>query len=198
MRHCPRGCPEPGAPCTLPQSCHIWEPQAPGCRVARGSPCPSASIQGACGPGPLMAVFFPGGEDGSGDDSMVSLDPAAVLVPTRVNPYSVIDITPFREEQPPSPDPEAEDGDTSLHIPSGYSIPVPCGYAVPSSLPVLLPAYSSPIIVHAASLDEEGSGLGLSEPVGQASAASGVCRVLGGEERAVAWSRASPDSCGKA
>ncbi|XP_073075341.1 rho guanine nucleotide exchange factor 10 isoform X2 [Manis javanica] len=135
-------------------------------RPAPGTP--MASTQP--GTQPAGAARSSGGEDGLGDDSMVSLDPAAVLVPTRVNPYSVIDITPFREEQPPSPDPEAEDGGTSLHIPSGYSIPVPCGYAVPSSLPVLLPAYSSPIIVRAASLDEEempeAAEDGLRDPVG--------------------------------
>ncbi|KAK2509395.1 hypothetical protein MC885_016317 [Smutsia gigantea] len=141
--------------------CHTGNEEEEGeqCEVHSGDDAPEADRPA---PGTPMASTQPagaacssGGEDGSGKDSVAPLDLATILVPTRVNPYSVIDITPFREEQPPSPDPEAEDGGTSLHIPSGYSVPVPCGYAVPSSLPALLPAYSSPIIVHAASLDEE-------------------------------------------
>lgn len=76
-------------------------------------------------------------------------EPLRPGVPTRVNPYSVIDITPLHEDQPPPPDPEAEGEGGGLHVPSGYSVPVPCGYAVPSSLPLLLPAYSSPALTPA-------------------------------------------------
>ncbi|XP_070454500.1 rho guanine nucleotide exchange factor 10 isoform X9 [Equus przewalskii] len=96
-----------------------------------------------------------GGESGSGTDTAAPVEPTKLVAPTRVNPYSVIDITPFQEDQPPPPDPEAEDESVSLHVPSGYSVPVPCGYAVPCSLPLLLPAYSSPVIIRATSLDEE-------------------------------------------
>lgn len=81
------------------------------------------------------------------------------MVPTRVNPYSVIDITPFQEDQPPpppSPDANAEEEGAGLRVPSGYSVPVPCGYAVPSNLPLLLPAYSSPVVIRAESVEEEG------------------------------------------
>lgn len=92
------------------------------------------------------------------------MEPTKLVAPTRVNPYSVIDITPFQEDQPPPPDPEAEDESVSLHVPSGYSVPVPCGYAVPCSLPLLLPAYSSPVIIRATSLDEEGSSPPVSVP----------------------------------
>lgn len=87
----------------------------------------------------------------------VPVEPTKLGVPARVNPYSVIDITPFQEDQPPPPDPEAEEESVSPHVPSGYLVPVPCGYAVPSNLPALLPAYSSPVIVRAVSLDEEGT-----------------------------------------
>ncbi|XP_008567828.1 PREDICTED: rho guanine nucleotide exchange factor 10-like [Galeopterus variegatus] len=87
---------------------------------------------------------------------MAGVDPVRLVVPTKVNPYSVIDITPFQEEQPPTPAPDAEEEAVGLtHVPSGYSVPVPCGYAVPSSLPLLLPAYSSPVILRAASMEEE-------------------------------------------
>ncbi|XP_058380867.1 rho guanine nucleotide exchange factor 10 isoform X3 [Diceros bicornis minor] len=96
-----------------------------------------------------------GGENRSGADTAAPAEPTKLVAPTRVNPYSVIDITPFQEDQPLPPDPEAEEEGVSLHVPSGYSVPVPCGYAVPCSLPLLLPAYSSPVIIRATSLDEE-------------------------------------------
>lgn len=98
----------------------------------------------------------PGGKDGTGPDKGAPVEPTKLGVPARVNPYSIIDITPFQEEQPAPPDPEAQEEGVSLHVPSGYSVPVPCGYAVPSNLPALLPAYSSPVIVRSVSLDEEG------------------------------------------
>lgn len=79
------------------------------------------------------------------------------MVPTKVNPYSVIDITPLQEDQPPSPDANTEEEGVGLRVPSGYSVPVPCGYAVPSNLPLLLPAYSSPVIIRAESVEEEGT-----------------------------------------
>ncbi|XP_054421828.1 rho guanine nucleotide exchange factor 10 [Pteronotus mesoamericanus] len=97
-----------------------------------------------------------GAEAGAGADAGQPGDPTTLGAPARVNPYSVIDITPFQEEQPPAPDAEAGPEESAgPPVPSGYAVPVPCGYAVPSSLPALLPAYSSPVVVHAASLDEE-------------------------------------------
>ncbi|XP_036694721.1 rho guanine nucleotide exchange factor 10 isoform X6 [Balaenoptera musculus] len=87
-----------------------------------------------------------GHENGTGADADTLAEPLRPGVPTRVNPYSVIDITPLHEDQPPPPDPEAEGEGGGLHVPSGYSVPVPCGYAVPSGLPLLLPAYSSPVL----------------------------------------------------
>ncbi|XP_062946166.1 rho guanine nucleotide exchange factor 10 isoform X2 [Cynocephalus volans] len=102
------------------------------------------------------AAFPAGGENGTATETMAGVEPVKLVVPTKVNPYSVIDITPFQEEQPPTPAPDAEEEAVNLtHVPSGYSVPVPCGYAVPSSLPLLLPAYSSPVILRAASLEEE-------------------------------------------
>lgn len=103
-----------------------------------------------------MPPLPPGGEAGTGADGALPVEPTKPGVPARVNPYSVIDITPFQEEQPPPPAPEAQEESASPPVPSGYSVPVPCGYAVPSGLPALLPAYSSPVIVRAASLDEDG------------------------------------------
>uniref|UniRef100_A0A8C2RSV1 Rho guanine nucleotide exchange factor 10 n=1 Tax=Capra hircus TaxID=9925 RepID=A0A8C2RSV1_CAPHI len=79
----------------------------------------------------------------AGADAPATAEPKIYPV---VNPYSVIDITPLQEDQPPPPDPDAEGEGGGLHVPSGYSVPVPCGYAVPSSLPLLLPAYTSPVL----------------------------------------------------
>uniref|UniRef100_A0A670Z064 Rho guanine nucleotide exchange factor 10 n=1 Tax=Pseudonaja textilis TaxID=8673 RepID=A0A670Z064_PSETE len=76
----------------------------------------------------------------------------------RVNPYSVITISPMQEKELLlSPEPSTQDGTISPTLSSGYSVPVPCGYAVPSNLPLILPAYSSPVIIRNPSVDEEGS-----------------------------------------
>nr|XP_034376172.1 rho guanine nucleotide exchange factor 10 isoform X3 [Arvicanthis niloticus] len=93
--------------------------------------------------------------NGTGAEPAPEAEPAKLVAPTKVNPYSVIDITPFQEEQPPSPDANTEEEGVGLRVPSGYSVPVPCGYAVPSNLPLLLPAYSSPVIIRAESVEEE-------------------------------------------
>ncbi|XP_027622016.1 rho guanine nucleotide exchange factor 10 isoform X3 [Tupaia chinensis] len=95
-----------------------------------------------------------GDENGSGTEATAVVEPTKLVVPLKVNPYSVIDITPFQEDQPPTPDPNPEEEGGGLHVPSGYSVPVPCGYAVPSNLPLLLPAYSSPVIIRTVSVDE--------------------------------------------
>lgn len=92
-----------------------------------------------------------------GTDTDAPAEPAALQAPARVNPYSVIDIAPFQDEQPLPLDADAEDDGGSQPVPSGYSVPVPCGYAVPCSLPLLLPAYSSPVAVRAVPAHEEGS-----------------------------------------
>ncbi|OCT80592.1 rho guanine nucleotide exchange factor 10 isoform X1 [Xenopus laevis] len=75
----------------------------------------------------------------------------------KVNPYSIIDIAPFQEvDSATSEDLVSTDESTSPRVPSGYSVPVPCGYAVPSNLPLLQPAYSTPIIIRNISVDEQG------------------------------------------
>ncbi|XP_007942626.1 rho guanine nucleotide exchange factor 10 [Orycteropus afer afer] len=96
-----------------------------------------------------------GGQNGTGTETIVSVEPIKLTIPTKVNPYSVIDITPFQEDQAVTPEPNAEEESLGLHVPSGYSVPVPCGYAVPSNLPLILPAYSSPVIIRTVSVDEE-------------------------------------------
>uniref|UniRef100_A0A3P9QF42 Rho guanine nucleotide exchange factor 10 n=1 Tax=Poecilia reticulata TaxID=8081 RepID=A0A3P9QF42_POERE len=60
---------------------------------------------------------------------------------SKVNPYSVIDITPIQLQQE--------------HITSGYSVPVPCGYATPSGVPLITPAYTTPVIIRHLSVDED-------------------------------------------
>ncbi|XP_068137442.1 rho guanine nucleotide exchange factor 10 isoform X2 [Hyperolius riggenbachi] len=77
--------------------------------------------------------------------------------PRKVNPYSVIDIAPLQEgDSFISQDPEPVDDNQTPRVPSGYDVPVPCGYAVPSNLPLLIPAYSTPVIIRNISIDEQG------------------------------------------
>lgn len=121
---------------------------APGC-IASSSPQPR------CGGAPDGCVFAmlsspSSGVDGAGADTASPSEPPQLGAPARVSPYSVIDITPFQEDPPlpPTPDPGAEEEGATPHVPSGYLVPVPCGYAVPSNLPLLLPAYSSPVVTH--------------------------------------------------
>ncbi|XP_041809226.1 rho guanine nucleotide exchange factor 10 isoform X2 [Chelmon rostratus] len=90
----------------------------------------------------------------------------------KVNPYSVIDITPLQLQQleqqhgpsssASSPmelkEREGENQDThtsSSGITSGYSVPVPCGYATPSGVPLITPAYTTPVIIRHLSMEED-------------------------------------------
>uniref|UniRef100_A0A8D3D6F2 Rho guanine nucleotide exchange factor 10 n=1 Tax=Scophthalmus maximus TaxID=52904 RepID=A0A8D3D6F2_SCOMX len=41
-------------------------------------------------------------------------------------------------------------------VTSGYSVPVPCGYATPSGVPLITPAYTTPVIIRHLSMDEDG------------------------------------------
>lgn len=105
--------------------------------------------------GPSGTAPEEGGDQGPGAEAFEGAEPARLAVPTKVNPYSVIDITPLQEDALPPPELPPEEDGVGLHVPSGYSVPVPCGYAVPSNLPVLLPAYTSPVIIRTESVDEE-------------------------------------------
>lgn len=90
-------------------------------------------------------------------EKLQASEPIAEDTPRKVNPYSVINISPMQEKDPSSsPDPSPQDEPSSPNTSSGYSVPVPCGYAVPSNLPLILPAYSSPVIIRSVSVDEEG------------------------------------------
>nr|XP_033794021.1 rho guanine nucleotide exchange factor 10 isoform X2 [Geotrypetes seraphini] len=96
---------------------------------------------------------------GKTDDSpqIPETQPSTQATPTKVNPYSVIAITPIQEvELSLCQDLTSQVEDTGPRVPSGYSVPVPCGYAVPSNLPLIQPAYSTPIIIRSVSVDEEG------------------------------------------
>lgn len=85
-------------------------------------------------------------------------EPAAEATPAKVNPYSVINISPIQDKDPSSsPEPSPQDECASPNLSVGYSVPVPCGYAVPSNLPLIMPAYSSPVIIRSVSVDEEGT-----------------------------------------
>ncbi|XP_054894379.1 rho guanine nucleotide exchange factor 10 isoform X2 [Poeciliopsis prolifica] len=97
---------------------------------------------------------------------------------SKVNPYSVIDITPIelQQEQQHGPssstsspkeskvrEEESQDIHTSSSsITSGYSVPVPCGYATPSGVPLITPAYTTPVIIRHLSVDEDVTVVGTS------------------------------------
>uniref|UniRef100_A0A8C7TNN7 Rho guanine nucleotide exchange factor 10 n=1 Tax=Oncorhynchus mykiss TaxID=8022 RepID=A0A8C7TNN7_ONCMY len=86
--------------------------------------------------------------EGADPEHHLEGQPSNPDLPTKVNPYSVIDITPVQLQQlehPPC-------------VPPGYSVPVPCGYATPSGVPLITPAYTTPIIIRHFSLDEDGKG----------------------------------------
>ncbi|XP_044021639.1 rho guanine nucleotide exchange factor 10 isoform X2 [Siniperca chuatsi] len=108
------------------------------------------------------------GQDASVDDP----HPPRTSSQGKVNPYSVIDITPLQLEQleqqhgpsssASSPvelkerEGESQDIHTSLvGITSGYSVPVPCGYATPSGVPLITPTYTTPVIIRHLSMDED-------------------------------------------
>ncbi|XP_012717524.2 rho guanine nucleotide exchange factor 10 isoform X1 [Fundulus heteroclitus] len=94
----------------------------------------------------------------------------------KVNPYSVIEITPVQLEQQHGPssstsspteskvgEEEVQDIHTgSPGITSGYSVPVPCGYATPSGVPLITPAYTTPVIIRHLSMDEDVTVVGTS------------------------------------
>lgn len=111
--------------------------------------------------------------------------PAVLASPPqgKVNPYSVIDITPLQPQlleqnhssPPASPSSPTQPGDghegeepdgrrgpsggpsgVTTGITSGYSVPVPCGYATPSGVPLITPAYTTPVIIRHLSVEEDG------------------------------------------
>ncbi|KAJ7422578.1 Rho guanine nucleotide exchange factor 10 [Pitangus sulphuratus] len=91
-------------------------------------------------------------------EKLQTSEPAVEGAPAKVNPYSVINISPIQDQDPSSsPEPSPQDECASPNLSAGYSVPVPCGYAVPSNLPLILPAYSSPVIIRSVSVDEEGT-----------------------------------------
>ncbi|XP_078398024.1 rho guanine nucleotide exchange factor 10 isoform X2 [Cetorhinus maximus] len=78
----------------------------------------------------------------------------------KVNPYSVVDITPLQEgdqvELPGAEQSHQDNKATGHTLPPGYCVPVPCGYAVPSNVPLLVPTYSAPVtLIRNVSVDEE-------------------------------------------
>lgn len=84
----------------------------------------------------------------------------------KVNPYSVIDIAPIPLQNGSSSstssattEPKEQEGEghnSSPGITPGYSVPVPCGYATPSGVPLITPAYTTPVIIRHLSVDEDG------------------------------------------
>lgn len=122
----------------------------------------------------LWIFFTSTGRDGK-DESVADPPQSASRSgsQSKVNPYSVIEINPLLHQLPEqqrepltsaaSPtelkeqDREAEASRTS---PAGntsvYSVPVPPGYATPSNVPLITPAYTTPVIIRHLSVDDDG------------------------------------------
>lgn len=95
---------------------------------------------------------------------------------SKVNPYSVIDISQLQQQQQQGPssstsspteskvrEEEGQDVHTSSSsITSGYSVPVPCGYATPSGVPLITPTYTTPVLIRHLSMDEDVTVVGTS------------------------------------
>ncbi|KAM6279727.1 rho guanine nucleotide exchange factor 10 isoform 3-T6 [Porphyrio hochstetteri] len=97
-----------------------------------------------------------GADNVANSEKLRTSQAAAEGTPVKVNPYSVINISPIQDKDPSSsPEPSPQEECASPTLSGGYSVPVPCGYAVPSNLPLILPAYSSPVIIRSVSVDEE-------------------------------------------
>ncbi|XP_026156740.1 rho guanine nucleotide exchange factor 10 isoform X2 [Mastacembelus armatus] len=112
------------------------------------------------------------GEDPSIDDCHSAQAVPRTNAQGKVNPYSVIDITPLQLQQLEHQQhgtsssisslefKEREGGGSDIHsgpigITSGYSVPVPCGYATPSGVPLITPTYTTPVIIRHLSMDED-------------------------------------------
>uniref|UniRef100_A0A7N5ZSX1 Rho guanine nucleotide exchange factor 10 n=1 Tax=Anabas testudineus TaxID=64144 RepID=A0A7N5ZSX1_ANATE len=114
----------------------------------------------------------PGSQESSLDDNHSPQGVSETSSQCKVNPYSVITITPLHVQQleqlqhgPSSStsslmehkEHEVQDiHPGSVGITSGYSVPVPCGYATPSGVPLITPAYTTPVIIRHLSMDEDG------------------------------------------
>lgn len=106
----------------------------------------------------LFNLSTKGADNLENSEKLQTSEPTAEGPPAKVNPYSVINISPIQDKDPSSsPEPSPQDECASPSLSGGYSVPVPCGYAVPSNLPLILPAYSSPVIIRSLSMDEEGT-----------------------------------------
>ncbi|XP_026211043.1 rho guanine nucleotide exchange factor 10 isoform X2 [Anabas testudineus] len=111
------------------------------------------------------------GQESSLDDNHSPQGVSETSSQCKVNPYSVITITPLHVQQleqlqhgPSSStsslmehkEHEVQDiHPGSVGITSGYSVPVPCGYATPSGVPLITPAYTTPVIIRHLSMDED-------------------------------------------
>ncbi|XP_041703382.1 rho guanine nucleotide exchange factor 10 isoform X2 [Coregonus clupeaformis] len=136
-------------------------------------------------PPPPPEDSTPVGTDSVNTDKEVSSDDPPPATPRttsqkKVNPYSVIDITPLQLQQleqqhgPVASSPvervggegekEGEGQDVPPAsppcVPPGYSVPVPCGYATPSGVPLITPAYTTPVIIRHFSVDEDDTVVG--------------------------------------
>ncbi|KAL7861491.1 hypothetical protein SRHO_G00129320 [Serrasalmus rhombeus] len=151
-----------------PENC--VPPNAPLCpTVASQSDLPAPSeeeqhLNGSVDAAGLDSDLPPPPEDVTGPATQTGNSNSSVAQ-SKVNPYSVIDITPIQQISQQvlplsSSSSKENEGDSqelpsSPVVPSGYSVPVPCGYATPSGVPIITPAYTTPVIIRHFSVDED-------------------------------------------
>lgn len=125
----------------------------------------------------MSRIFFRSidtqGQDAAITDSHPQLAAPKSSSQGKVNPYSVIEISPLQQQlleqqheplacaslptEPKDQESEVHDSPVSpVGITSGYSVPVPPGYATPSGVPLITPAYTTPVIIRHLSMDEDG------------------------------------------
>lgn len=85
---------------------------------------------------------------------MIEINPLLHQQPEQQNePLTSAASPPESKDQ----DREAEDSRTSpVGNASVYSVPVPPGYATPSNVPLITPAYTTPVIIRHLSMDDDG------------------------------------------
>ncbi|XP_035466128.2 rho guanine nucleotide exchange factor 10 isoform X1 [Scophthalmus maximus] len=171
--------PDPPAPSPTPITAPLSVDTSAATAEGEGSSAPegAADTESDLPPPPPPPLTGDAETDPAQTDPSIDEPPPPQAVPRtssqgKVNPYSVIDINPLQLQQiekqhgPSSPtssqmeprerEEEAHDVDTSpAGVTSGYSVPVPCGYATPSGVPLITPAYTTPVIIRHLSMDED-------------------------------------------
>ncbi|XP_072546143.1 rho guanine nucleotide exchange factor 10 isoform X2 [Salminus brasiliensis] len=148
-----------------PPPLNCLAPNAPLCSTTglqSDLPAPPDCLDGSVADAGLDSDLPPPLEFASEPATQTVVSSTSTVAQPKVNPYSVIDITPLQQQtshlsSSPSKENEgnSQEMPSSPVVPSGYSVPVPCGYATPSNVPIITPAYTTPVIIRHLSVDED-------------------------------------------